>query len=81
MSRARESNHSDGDGAPSAGPQPPGLPGWVKVLVAVGLILLVVLAVMLVGGGGRHGPGRHTSSGSFLAPADPAVAPRSGAAL
>ena len=40
-------------------PPYPGRPGWVKValLVAAGATVLVVL--LLVFGGGRHGPGRH----------------------
>lgn len=37
----------------------PGVPRWVKVCaVLVGLIVLVVAAQLLMGGGG-HGPGRH----------------------
>jgi hypothetical protein len=40
-----------------------GTPRWVKafVITALGLALLVVVAMLL--SGGRHGPGRHLSSG------------------
>jgi hypothetical protein len=45
-----------------------GLPRWVKVFVitALGLALLMVVAMLL--SGGRHGPGRHFSSAGFDAP-------------
>ncbi|HKX15012.1 MAG TPA: hypothetical protein VJN19_07455 [Propionibacteriaceae bacterium] len=45
-----------------------GVPRWVKVFVitALGVALLMVL-LMLVSGG-RHGPGRHFSSAGFDAP-------------
>ncbi|MDJ0418901.1 hypothetical protein [Rhodococcus opacus] len=37
-------------------------PRWVKVVgVVVGLLLVLVIAVMLFGGG-NHGPGRHMSA-------------------
>lgn len=39
--------------------EPPGVPGWVK-LMAVGFAVLVVVAVVLMFLlGGDHGPGRH----------------------
>ena len=48
--------------------QPPdtGTPRWVKVfgIVALALVLLVVVAMLVVGG--EHGPGRHT--GGVLGP-------------
>ena len=42
----------------------PGTPRWVKVsgIVALSLILLVVVVMVL--GGGAHGPMRHIPSGS-----------------
>jgi hypothetical protein len=45
-----------------------GVPRWVKVFVitALGLVLLMVVAMLL--SGGRHGPGRHLSSAEFDAP-------------
>ncbi len=43
------------------GPRPPGVPRWVKALILVGVALLVLVAVMLLSGGG-HGPGRHSPS-------------------
>ncbi len=39
-----------------------GMPRWVKVFAAIGLILLVLLIVGLIAGG-HHGPGRHFGSG------------------
>jgi hypothetical protein len=45
-----------------------GVPRWVKVFVitALGLALLMVVAMLL--SGGQHGPGRHLSSAKFDAP-------------
>ena len=45
-------------------PPYPGTPRWVKVfgIIAIGLVLLVVI-LLLTGGPGRHGPGRHMGSG------------------
>ena len=49
-----------------ANPPPyPGAPRWVKVsgtIVCV-LALLAVVLVIASGGAGRHGPGRHMTSG------------------
>jgi hypothetical protein len=50
------------------GPEPrstTGTPRWVKVsgIIALALVLLFVI-VMLIGGG-NHGPGRHTLSGGL----------------
>jgi hypothetical protein len=44
------------------------VPRWVKVFVitALGLALLMVVAMLLAGG--RHGPGRHLSFAGFDAP-------------
>ena len=53
----------------SDAPRPPGLPRWVKVSGVVGIAIIVLLVVLLVTGGpGEHGPGRHTG-GSDDAPA------------
>ncbi|MBD0338796.1 MAG: hypothetical protein ICV67_05855 [Thermoleophilia bacterium] len=35
-----------------------GMPRWVKVFLAVALVVLVLVVVLLVFGGG-HGPSRH----------------------
>ena len=45
-----------------------GVPRWVKVFVitALGLALLMVVAMLL--SGGQHGPGRHLSSAGFDTP-------------
>jgi hypothetical protein len=43
--------------------RPPSTPRWVKVFgIIVGVVVLLVVAVMFIGGG-EHGPGRHTPSG------------------
>lgn len=40
-----------------------GAPRWVKVSGVVALIIVGLLVVMLLVGGGNHGPGRHTEGG------------------
>jgi uncharacterized cupredoxin-like copper-binding protein len=48
-----------------------GIPRWVKVFGIIAIVLAVLVVIMLLAGGGRHGPGRHTSSsgaGSHGAP-------------
>ena len=49
-------------------PPYPGTPRWVKVfgIIAIGLVLLVVI-LLLTGGPGRHGPGRHMGPGGSSA--------------
>jgi hypothetical protein len=52
----------DTDVRPTAD-RPPSTPRWVKVFgIIVGVVVLLVVAVMFIGGG-EHGPGRHTPSG------------------
>ena len=36
----------------------PGMPRWVKVFIAVGIVLIALLVVTQLAGG-DHGPGRH----------------------
>lgn len=39
--------------------EPPGMPRWVKGLV-IGLVVVVALVILvMVLGGGQHGPGMH----------------------
>lgn len=47
-----------------ADPAPyPGVPRWVKVSGIICAVLLGgVVVLILVGGSGRHGPGRHAAS-------------------
>ena len=42
-----------------------GTPRWVKVVGAVSVVVVLLVAIMLLAGGvpGDHGPGRHTGSG------------------
>jgi hypothetical protein len=42
--------------------RPPATPGWVKVIGIALLIVLVLAAIILAVGGGRHGPGMHGSA-------------------
>ena len=49
----------------------PGAPGWVKVLLIVALALIVVVVISLLLGV-RHGPGRH-GAGPSWSPADVSV--------
>jgi hypothetical protein len=67
--------HQPAEGSPPADSSPhgkirwtAGVPRWVKVFVvtALGLVLLMVVVMLL--SGGRHGPGRHLSSAEFDAP-------------
>jgi len=46
--------------------RPPATPGWVKVFGIIALVV-VLLFVVLMFTGGRHGPGRHLSSGDAAA--------------
>jgi hypothetical protein len=47
-----------------------GVPRWVKVSLAVGAaVLVLVVLAMLFGIGGEHGPGRHQGLPSPSAPA------------
>jgi hypothetical protein len=41
----------------------PGTPRWVKVLGIVTLVLVLLAIIVMVAGGGNHGPGRHIPSG------------------
>ena len=45
-------------------------PRWVKVFAIIALVVLVLFVILLVTGGpGRHGPGRHTGDlGRHLPP-------------
>lgn len=38
-----------------------GAPRWVKASAIVALAIVLLVGVMLLLGGGKHGPGRHTS--------------------
>ena len=46
------------DPVPTAPSEERGMPRWVKVFIAVGVLLLALLIVTQFVGGG-HGPGRH----------------------
>jgi hypothetical protein len=74
--RMNDVEHQPREASPSADASPEakirwtaGVPRWVTVFVitALGLALLIVVAMLL--SGGQHGPGRHLSSAGFDAPA------------
>ena len=76
--------HQPGEASPSPAASPAakmrwtaGVPRWVKVFVitALGLALLMVVAMLL--SGGRHGPGQHLSSAEFDAPVMQSAGPAS----
>ena len=49
---------------------PPGLPRWVKVSGIAAVTVIVLLVVLLVTGGpGEHGPGRHSGGDDDRPPA------------
>lgn len=49
-----------------------GTPRWVKVAGVIALVVIaVILLMVLIGGVGGHGPGRHTAPGSGEASAQP----------
>jgi len=43
-------------------PPYPGAPRWVKISGIIAGILALLVAVLLLAGGGNHGPGRHQFS-------------------
>jgi hypothetical protein len=74
--RMNDVEHHPGQTSPPADSSPEakmrwtaGVPRWVKVFVitALGLALLMVMAMLL--SGGQHGPGLHLSSAGFDTPA------------
>ena len=67
--------HQAEEASPSAGSSPEGkirwtagVPRWVKGFVITALGLVMVMVVVMLLSGGRHGPGRHLSSARFDAP-------------
>ena len=45
-----------------------GVPRWVKVFVVTAFGLALLMVVVMLVSGGRHGPGRHLSSAGFDTP-------------
>ena len=54
-----------------------GVPRWVKVFVVTALGLALLIVVVMLVSGGRHGPGRHLSSAEFDAPVMQSAGPAS----
>ncbi len=53
----------DDAGADIGGEPPVHAPRWVKVSGVIALVVVAMLALLLLAGGGQHGPGRHAPSG------------------
>ena len=66
-------NSRDDDGAVGGGGPVEGTPRWVKVFGIGGVAFLVLIVILQLFGGGRHGPGRHMPSGGALDRGAPAV--------
>jgi hypothetical protein len=73
--RMSDVEHPPGETSPPADSSPNGkirwtadVPRWVKVFVIAALGLALLLVVVMLVSGGRHGPGRHLSSAKFDAP-------------
>ena len=54
-------------------PPYPGAPRWIKISGIVAGVLILLIAILLVGGGGRHGPGRHVMADMPSSGAEPAA--------
>jgi hypothetical protein len=52
--RSSEAGHDGG-----ADDREPGIPRWVKVVVITVIMVGLLMAVMMLIGGGEHGPWRH----------------------
>lgn len=42
---------------------PTGAPRWVKVSGIIAAVLVLLVLIVMLASGGRHGPGRHLRSG------------------
>jgi hypothetical protein len=58
-----DSKSNNDTGVGSTEDRPPGTPRWVKVFGIIVLVLVLLVAGLMIFGGGEHGPGRHTPSG------------------
>lgn len=52
-----------------------GAPRWVKVFGAIAIVVIALFVILLIAGGGGHGPGRHLPAndppaGSTTSPGD-----------
>ena len=59
----RPDSIADTDADTGVGPDPeprPGTPLWVKVFAIIALTVIVLFGIVMLTGGGGHGPGRHT---------------------
>jgi hypothetical protein len=62
MSRLPNSNSDNGDVRPTED-RPPSTPSWVKVSGIITIVLVLLVVIMMLFGGDKHGPGRHIPKG------------------
>jgi hypothetical protein len=70
-SEEQRPNHDEGkrvSTSPEARDVASGTPRWVKIFLAVSLIVAIVIVIVVVAGGG-HGPGQHAGGAASEAPA------------
>ena len=53
-------------------PSYPGTPRWVKVSGVIAIVVVLLLGIMMLTGGGDHGPSRHLPSGDARGQTSPA---------
>jgi hypothetical protein len=51
------------DAEPERSETPPGLPAWVKISGAIVVLVVLVAILVMIVGGGEHGPSRHGAEG------------------
>jgi hypothetical protein len=54
---------ADDEGGGAAAGSEAGMPRWVKVSAVLGVVAALLVAALVLVGGGEHGPGRHLPSG------------------
>jgi hypothetical protein len=62
MAHPGPDRRDDADSGSAAAAHGRGTPRWVKVAGVIALVVLVMLVVALLSGG-KHGPGRHVDTG------------------
>jgi len=75
MANTPPDRDSGSDIGEADGETAPGAPRWVKVfgIIAIVIVLLFLILMFTRGPGGRHGPGRHFSSGDTRATSPPSA--------
>jgi hypothetical protein len=63
MADTSPSHDERGDETGTGGEPIPGPPRWVKAFGLIALAVVLLFLVVLIVGGGEHGPGRHSPAG------------------